>query len=273
MTAPVGVTAFFDAVRPLFNGKLSQSQVDGLNVILDGFTVYGDGSATKLAYVLATAFHETGRTMQPVKETQFTADVPTDATVKARLTKAWKAGKMKWVKRDYWSGGFFGRGYVQLTHEDNYARASKAVGFDLVADPSKALQPAIAVQVLVQGMMQGWFTGKKLGDYITGTGFDFKQARRIVNGTESAAKIAGYAEQFLIAVRAAEAATKNAAKPSPAPKPAETPNASQAKDMGQIEPYEEGIAEPPKRRPFPWAVILGGIALAALAAFGLWPTE
>lgn len=273
MTTPAGVAAFFDAARPIFDGKLSQSQVDGLNVILDGFTVYGDGSATKLAYVLATAFHETGRTMQPVKETQFTADVPTDATVKSRLTKAWKAGKMKWVKSDYWSGGFFGRGYVQLTHRENYARASKAVGLDLVGNPDYALQPAIAVQILIEGMMQGWFTGKKLGDYITGTAFDFKQARRIVNGTESAAKIAGYAEQFLIAVRAAEAATRNASKPSPAPKPAKSPNASQPKDMGQIEPYEEGIAEPPKRRKFPWAIILIAIGAAALAAFGLWPTE
>ena len=203
--APSGA-AFFDAVRPLFGGRLSQSQLDGMKVILDGFRQYGDGSHEKLAYVLATAFHETGRTMQPVKETQFGEKVPTDPHVKARLTRAWKAGKLPWVKRDYWSGGFFGRGLAQLTHEENYERAGREVGVDLVADPSRALDPAIAVRVLVQGMMEGWFTGKKLGDYITGTSFDFKGARQIVNGTDKDDEIADYAMAFLNGIRAVEKA-------------------------------------------------------------------
>lgn len=217
--------AFFAAIRPLFGGKLSKSQVDGLNVILKGFEQYGDGRAPSLAYILATAFHETARTMQPVKETQYTAEVPTDATVKARLTKAWKAGKMKWVKRDYWSGGYFGRGYVQLTHGANYDKAGKALGIELGSNPDLALDPKVAVQILIEGMLEGWFTGKKLGDYITGTAFDFKNARRVVNGTESAEKIKGYAEAFLAAIRAAQkadAAVRPTPKPAVPPKP-ETP--------------------------------------------------
>jgi peptidoglycan hydrolase-like protein with peptidoglycan-binding domain/predicted chitinase len=208
--APSGA-AFFDAVRPLFGGRITQSQLDGMKVILDGFRQYGDGSHEKLAYVLATAFHETGRTMQPVKETQFGDKVPDDAVVKARLTKAWKAGKLPWVKHDYWSGGFFGRGYVQLTHEANYARAGREVGLDLVAEPDRALEPAIAVRVLVQGMMEGWFTGKKLGDYITGTAFDFKGARAIVNGSDKDDEIAGYAMAFLNGIRAVEKAREQPA--------------------------------------------------------------
>lgn len=63
-----------------------------------------------------------------------------------------------------------------------------------------------------------------------------------------------------------------AAGSAQAPKPAERPNAAPAKDTAQIEPYEEGIAEPPRSK-FPWAVILAIAAVAALAAFGLWPTE
>lgn len=221
MTEPSG--AFFDAVRPLFGGALSQGQVDGMKIIIDGFRQFGDGSVTKLAYILATVFHETARTMQPVKETQFGADAPTDAQVKARLTKAWKAGKLPWVKRDYWSGGFFGRGYVQLTHEANYARAGRELGIDLVADPDKALEPEIAVRVLIEGMMEGWFTSKKLGDYITNSAFDFEAARRVVNGTDRAGEIAGYAMSFLNGIRALQKAQERPAEPDPAPQPAPMP--------------------------------------------------
>jgi putative chitinase len=196
--------AFFDAVRPLFGGSLSQSQVDGLTFIALAWDTHGDRDRAKLAYVLATAFHETGQTMQPVKETQFTDVVPSDAKVKERLTKAWKAGKLKGVKRDYWSGGYFGRGYVQLTHAANYQKASDKLGIDLITKPERALDPGTSARILVVGMMEGWFTGKKLGDYV-GDGVDFENARRIVNGTDKAAHIAMLANSFLRALEATPA--------------------------------------------------------------------
>jgi len=46
--------------------------------------------------------------MHPVRETL----APTDAKAKERLTRAWKAGKLKQVKADYWSSGYFGRGHL-----------------------------------------------------------------------------------------------------------------------------------------------------------------
>lgn len=144
------------------------------------------------AYVLATAHHETAGTMKPVRETL----ASTDAKAKELLTKAWRAGKMKWVTRDYWSGGFFGRGYVQITHEENYRKAGQKLAVDLVGNPSKAMDPAIAVEILVQGMRDGWFTGKKLSDYITLSRSDYAGARRIVNGTDRADLITGYAKTF-----------------------------------------------------------------------------
>lgn len=145
-----------------------------------------------LAYVLATAYHETAFTMKPVRETK----ASTDAKVKEILTKSWKAGKLPWVKSDYWSSGFFGRGYVQLTHEANYQRAGQELGVNMVANPSLALDPDTASKVLVVGMLEGWFTGKKLADYITLKASDFINARRIVNGTDKASDIAGYASQY-----------------------------------------------------------------------------
>lgn len=63
-------SAFFNAVRsPLFGGTLSQAQVDGLKVIVNAWDQLGDGDDRKLAYILATAKHETAHTMQPVRET------------------------------------------------------------------------------------------------------------------------------------------------------------------------------------------------------------
>lgn len=197
--------AFFAAIRPMFPGrKLTQPQVDGIKAIMEAWGRNSDDR--QLAYVLATAFHETGRTMQPVRETFATSD----ASAKQRLTKAWNAGKLGSVKKDYWSSGFFGRGYVQLTHEANYRKAEDKLGLDLVANPSLALRPDISATILVRGMLEGWFTGKKLSDYIAAK-TDYVGARRVVNGTDRAKDIAEYAETFEAALRAARHAHNEAA--------------------------------------------------------------
>jgi predicted chitinase len=44
---------------------------------------------------------------------------------------------------------FRGRGYVQLTGRDNYSRAGRALGIDLVNDPDQAADPATAAQIAV----------------------------------------------------------------------------------------------------------------------------
>lgn len=144
------------------------------------------------AYVLATIYHETGGTMKPVRETF----AESDAQAIARLTKAWKSGKLPWVSKDYWTGGWFGRGHVQLTHLSNYQKAKDKTGIDFVSHPEYMLQSDKSVIVSVQGMQEGWFTGKKLSDYITLSKSDFKGARRIINGTDKADLIAGYANSY-----------------------------------------------------------------------------
>jgi predicted chitinase len=185
--------AFYAAVRPIFGGRMTQKQVDGVEAIL---TATKGLPVSHRAYVLATAHHETGGGMQPVKETVFPWSKnknPSDAQVIAALDRAFKAGKMKGVKTPYWRQGWFGRGYVQLTHERNYRAVSALVGVDLVADRDKALDPLIAAKVLVEGMKAGTFTGHKLSDYLPG---DFVGARRVVNGTDAAEQIADTARRF-----------------------------------------------------------------------------
>ena len=186
---------FFDAIRPLFGG-LSTDQVRGLEILLaavDGLPVRHQ------AYVLATAYHETAATMQPVRETL----AKTDAEAARRLERAWKAGKLSWVKTPYWRADngkyWIGRGYVQLTHKVNYERAGKRMGIDLVADPSAAMSPMLAARIIVQGMSEGWFTGVKMSDCAT-----YRDMRKVVNGMDKADMIAGYAAKFEAALLEAE---------------------------------------------------------------------
>lgn len=150
------------------------------------------------AYVLATAYWETGHTMKPVRE----AHGKTDQQSINRLENAWNKGQLKWVKTPYWRDGFFGRGYVQLTHKYNYEKAGAKLGLNMVRDPSLALQSEVAARVLVVGSKEGWFTGKKLSDYISETRTDWVNARRIINGKDKAStisKLAGDYDAALVA--------------------------------------------------------------------------
>lgn len=237
--------AFYAIVRDKL-GKLKQSQVDGFEVILaacEGLP------RSHRAYILATAWHETAATMQPVRETL----ASTDQAAVNRMEKAWKGGRLKDVKTPYWrfdaSGKtWLGRGYVQLTHRDNYAKAAALTGVDLLGDPGRAMQPSVAAKILVEGSQIGLFTGKRLSHFLPG---DYLGARNIINGTDKASLIAGYAEAFDRALQAAgvsEAAKTSAATPTPA-KP-QTPPA--AKKPGPV-------AKPAA------AISLIGIAVAALA--------
>ena len=125
------------------------------------------------AYVLATAYHETAHTMKPVRE----------------------YGGEKYLKsKKYYP--YVGMGYVQLTWDYNYKKASKLLDVDFLKNPKLLLDPKYASPIIVVGMMEGWFTGKKLSDYITLKISDFKSARKIVNGLDKAELIADYAKQY-----------------------------------------------------------------------------
>lgn len=211
---------FFDNVR-VFMGPLEQSQVDGMEKFLDGWTMYAGvrkAGINLLASALAQVKRETGGQFQPVKETQFTDDVPTDEQVIRRLDAAYAAGKLPWVSTRYWRDGWFGRGLVQLTHEFNYSgKIRQAVmdqfgsGFDIHAKPAWLLDPDISVFVAIKGMLEGWFTGKGLEDYIDQLDeadpldkLEYIEARRVVNGKDHAKEIAEDALKFERALRLAE---------------------------------------------------------------------
>ncbi|MFF0948735.1 hypothetical protein ACFYE9_13955 [Rhizobium leguminosarum] len=195
---------FFDTVRHgLFKGNLTQPQVVGITAILDAWEQrFADADRRWLAYILATAYHETAYTMQPVRETLAESDVRAVEI----LDTAFAAGRLSWVKTPYWrpdedGRSWLGRGLVQLTHKRNYEAMSVLTGIDLVADPDRAMEMDAAVTILIEGMLQGSFTGHRLADHLNETTADWVNARRIVNGTDRAEKLAAYAMVFDAAIR------------------------------------------------------------------------
>lgn len=195
--------AFFDGVRAaLYGGRLRGGQVEGLTVIIDRLERGGETDDRRfLAYILATAHHETGGRMQPVRET-FAA---TDEAAIARLDRAFAAGHLPQVSAPYWrrddtGKSWLGRGLVQITHRRNYQRMAELTGIDLLARPERALEMAVSVEILFTGMLQGAFTGRRLADHFSPGRADWVGARRIINGLDRAEKVAGYGRAFLAAL-------------------------------------------------------------------------
>ena len=180
---------FFIQIRSLF-GRMSQSQVEGLNSLLDAV---GGCLINEAAYMLATAYHETAHTMQPIEEYG-----------KGRGRDYGKRLKMSRKPYSDTLPIYYGRGYVQLTWYENYEKAGKKVGVDLLNEPGWALSAPIAAKIMREGMIEGWFTGKKLNDYVGLRTADYVSARRIINGMDKAQFIAGYAVVFELALRKAK---------------------------------------------------------------------
>lgn len=214
--------AFFDSLRAAM-GPLSQNQVDGMNHLLQAT----DGLPLRhRAYVLATVHHETGPASSPLHWTprrEIWGNTAAQRNYEGNV--ALGNTHMGDGKR------YMGRGYVQLTGRRNYEKAGLALGKDLVSDPDLALNPDIAARIIVSGMRDGWFTGKKLADFQS-----YRDMRRVVNGTDRADLIAGYAETFEKALTDSQASPVAPVSPPAAPTvvptsdspPAATPDAPRA---------------------------------------------
>lgn len=178
-----------------FIGSLSASKVEGMCKIADMFRLYGPSNRKFLAYIFATAFHESGGTMSAVRE----GFAKTDAEAIRIVSSLYNAKRIRknYALPDPVTGkSYFGRGLVQLTWADNYKRVGNLLGIDLLNNPDLALDPEISAIILVRGMLEGWFTGRKLNDCVILGELSYKKARSVVNGSDQADKIAAYAYSF-----------------------------------------------------------------------------
>ncbi|WP_028747978.1 hypothetical protein [Rhizobium mesoamericanum] len=213
---------FFDALRAsIFGGSLTQSQVAGMEALLDACTELQVSDRRHVAYVLATPMIETGGSFIPVIESlnysaaalksKFDGRISAEDANRYGRTSQHPANQPEIANRIY--GGdwgrihlgntastdgwtFRGRGLCQITGRGNYAK------FGVVSDPDRAATLPTAAAIMVRGMRDGLFTGKKLSDYLNDAGTDYVNARRIINGLDRAEEIAAFAKKFEAALNA-----------------------------------------------------------------------
>jgi len=213
---------YFDYVRKsLFSGSMSQQQVDGQEAILGEWEVQGQLSGPAmtdtrwLAYMLGTTYHETSQKMWPIEEYNGSSQPYGQPDPETHQS-------------------YYGRGYIQLTHRENYRKATTELGLkgdaDLEWHAVMALDPQIASDVMFIGMRDGWFRSDSKGRQTLARYFDADSddpygAREIINGDKSKVPswsngvsigklIEGYHDKFLDALEASKMA-----EPEPEPEP------------------------------------------------------
>lgn len=177
-TPPVNKTrVLIDGIGKAFATTLKKEQREAITLLLNECKEQGVTDLRQVAYVLGTVYHECG--FRSIKERRAKEG-----------TEVWK------MQEKYWHTGFYGRGFSQLTWRYNYKKFSPIVGFDLVKNPDKVLEPAIGAKIIVHGMRIGLFTNKSLDNYFNPTTTNWIDARRIVNGTFMADKVAAAAQKI-----------------------------------------------------------------------------
>lgn len=213
---------FFDACRKSY-GPLLQGQVDGIEKLLTALEA--DQYVTDLrwaAYMMATVKHETANTWRPIHEYG-----SMEYFIK-RYGSQTRVGKELGNDTPEEGADYAGRGLDQVTGENNYEMAENALRkeypavvarfeartgrkFDLTVgdqpgdqgDPDNMLDFDISYCTMSYAMRKGAFTGVGLPRYISGERCDFLNARKIINGTDCAQKIADAAMKLHAALKEA----------------------------------------------------------------------
>ncbi|MBF8458394.1 hypothetical protein IV494_14515 [Kaistella sp. G5-32] len=187
---------------------LSENLKSSLRIVFKGIKEYyskekKDCDVSKISYLLATAKHETGSTFNPVEEANWLSwkirKKYFEEMYDPILGKNEKRRSMALKNENNVQGDgvkYFGRGYVQITWKKNYRKMGEKFGVDLVNNPEKVLDPDLAMKIMIYGSEEGKFTGVSLNHYINSKKTDYYNARRVINGTDKASTIEGYATKI-----------------------------------------------------------------------------
>lgn len=179
----INYDGFFKDYRAKFGAIKKSETVTAIKAIIDANNQYGF-TVPQVAYLLATAYHETAHDFIPKREF---------GSASYFIRRYWENARQRaWLGNDTPEEAvkYCGRGLVQITGEVNYER------FGIADNPDKALELNTAIRIIYVGMRDGVFTGRKIAHYINADKKDYYNARRVINGIDKAAQIAGYAESI-----------------------------------------------------------------------------
>ncbi len=185
---------FYAGIRTNLFPTLQQPQVDGINAILDEYELRQLSDSRWLAYILATAYHETAKTMQPIEEYG-----------KGAGHKYGQHIKQSGETYDTPDQLYYGRGHTQNTWYEIYDmltnEATKAgKDWDFLNQPELLLTMECSIWAMFECMIHGRYTGVSLSRYFNASTADWTNARKIINGLDKADLIAGYAMMFYRAI-------------------------------------------------------------------------
>jgi large-conductance mechanosensitive channel len=205
----------FDGFKQLFVPQMTHEQTSGLEFLITSFEQDAIWSDVRyIAYALATVWHETAYTFQPIQE------FGGSSYFERRYGSHTKVGRRLGNDAPGEGAKYSGKGYVQLTGESNYEKLEDIIRkqnpeivqdferrsgqrFDLTDYAYQAKDPQLAFLIMTIGMFRGLYTGVAFRHYINNRETNYKEARRIINGTDKQIAIAGYAVKFEKILRAA----------------------------------------------------------------------
>ena len=182
----------------LYNHDLSAGQLQGMTAILDEWESNPNYKDIRwLSYILATVYHETARTMQPIEEWGKGKGKPYGSKLK------YGKGPNKRVPYTTPDKLYYGRGHTQNTWYEIYEKLTKANknGWDFLNEPELLLLMKPSIWATFYGMTTGLYTGRKLAHYFDGSTEDAINARRVINGTDKAELIKLYYQRFMECLR------------------------------------------------------------------------
>lgn len=162
--------------------KCASKFIDSLKKVL--FYIKNDVSMDdirKAAYLLGTAYAESGYSLQRWEADYACGPIGVKYGPGGPCQAALNYYKSTKGKKNYYTLGtdsngmpYFGRGLIQLTGKDNYAKYGKRIGQDLLNNGDMAMEPQNSYKIAVEFMKGGTFKHVLKGDLTT--------ARKSVNG-------------------------------------------------------------------------------------------
>lgn len=181
---------FYRNFKATIAPKFTTKQYEGFEAIFNEFEAQKLTDIRWLVYILATVWHETDKTMQPIEEYG-----------KGKGRRYGK--KLRYNGKSYTTPDklFYGRGHTQNTWIDIYEKLTNAgysqgKTWNFVKLPELLLQMQPSIWATFHAMQTGLYTGKRLSQYF-GISADPYNARKIINGVDKADLIKQHYDKFL----------------------------------------------------------------------------